>query len=584
MTFVDPASARPLLEKAYQAFVDTDDEIGPLLTATTILEGIYFEFEDLKPMDPWIDCVVALLQNGVRPPTAEDDLRANSAVMMGAIFRAPMHLALESCLRRVFDLLKEPFDANLKVAAASMVHAYANVAMDAQAEYMASAIARPLLGSKELSPPRALFYWKAEGYSHYLRGRYVQALGCFDAADSIARQHSIQDINAISVDLSRGLCERRAGLLDDAEATMRRSESLPIPSRGHQRARLLLLQAVVAFDRGNSQYAIETILKAYQAYDDAGFFNGVVTVGTVASNMAVAAGRFDVANQILGRLRSENYGTIGENYLAAIILNQAWLSHRSGNFESRDRLLGDALRRARIDGARIRFPWYANAMAELLPIALSSGIEADMARALAREFSVAPDPPDAEEWPWAVKVYTLGRFELLIDGESPGYSRKAPKKVLALLKAIVAYGGVEVPEQRLMQALWPDEEGDAARRALTATLHRLRKLLGNAKAILQAGGALTLNEQYCWIDALAFEQRLESPVLEADGLERAIALYLGPFLAQDDDVPWAVPMRERLRAKFIQTIGKHATDMVAVGRQEQAIALYLRGIEADPLV
>lgn len=54
MTFVDPASARPVLEIAYQAFVDKGDEIGQLLSATTILEGIYFEFENLKPMDPWI--------------------------------------------------------------------------------------------------------------------------------------------------------------------------------------------------------------------------------------------------------------------------------------------------------------------------------------------------------------------------------------------------------------------------------------------------------------------------------------------------------------------------------------------------
>ncbi len=40
----------------------------------------------------------------------------------------------------------------------------------------------------------------------------------------------------------------------------------------------------------------------------------------------------------------------------------------------------------------------------------------------------------------------------------PADSRKAPKKVLALLKAIIAHGGKDVPEQKLIDALWPDEE------------------------------------------------------------------------------------------------------------------------------
>ena len=329
-------------DEAFALFVDTGDEIGQLLSATTILEGIYFEFENLKRLDPWIERVVALLQRRVRPPTKEDDLRANSAVMMGATFRVPVHSMLESCLRRVLDLLKEPFEPNLKVAAASMLHRYSNVAMDALAERMASMIARPLLNSKDLSPRRALFYWEAEGYSHYVRGRYAQALECFDAADAIVREHSFQDVKAISVKFRRGLCERRAGLLDEAEATMRRADGLPIPPAGYHHGGFTLLRAVVAFDRGNIQHAIETVLEAYKAYDDAGYFNGIVTVGTVASNMAVAGGRFDVADQILGRLRGERYGTIADNYLAAIILNQAWLAHRRGDSGSRDLLLGDA--------------------------------------------------------------------------------------------------------------------------------------------------------------------------------------------------------------------------------------------------
>jgi LuxR family transcriptional regulator, maltose regulon positive regulatory protein len=584
MTTVDPATARPQLEKAYHDFIDKGDEVGQLLSATTILEGLFFEYENFRPMDPWIARVVALLQREVRLPNKEDELRAHSVVMMGATMRAPRHSMLESCLYRVQELLKEPFDANIKVTAASMLHEYAAVAMDPEAVRNAILIARPLLDSPSLSAPRAAHYFQTEGYTHYLFGRYMQAFACFDAADAVARGNALQDGNSTLVEHRRGLCERRSGLLDRAEQTIRRIESRPMSAAGESRGGFNALKAGVAFDRGDIPRAIETILSAYRFYIEAGDFSGTILVGTIAANMAIAANRFDITDQILVRLEAEEYGATAENYLAAIILNQAWLAHRRGNTRSRDMLLGDAMRRTSMGGARARFRWYANALAELLPIAMANGVEVDEARALAREFSIVPEPRDVEDWPWPVKVYTLGRFELLVDGQSPDYSRKVPKKVLSLLKAIVAFGATDVPEQKLLDGLWPDQEGDAANRSLTATLHRLRKLLGHASAIRQAGGEISLDRQCCWVDVLAFEERFERAAGNDESIKHAIALYRGAFLAQEDNVSWAAPARERLRAKFIQVVGKLGKSLEGSDSHESAIELYLRGIEADSLV
>ena len=223
-------------------------------------------------------------------------------------------------------------------------------------------------------------------------------------------------------------------------------------------------------------------------------------------------------------------------------------------------------------------------MAELLPVALSREFETEIANQLVREFHVIPAGSAPENWPWPIKVYTLGRFQLLIDGQSPDYSRKVPKKVLALLKAIIAFGAQDVPEQKFLDALWPDDEGDAARRSLTATLHRLRKLLVNGNAIRQVGGKLTLDSQFCWVDTVAFETGLD----RWSDLQKAgnspVTVYRGAFLAQEDEVTWAVPMRERLRAKFIHAVGKLGLSFEADGCYEMAIELYARGIDADDLV
>jgi len=84
-----------------------------------------------------------------------------------------------------------------------------------------------------------------------------------------------------------------------------------------------------------------------------------------------------------------------------------------------------------------------------------------------------------EDWPWPVKIYTLGRFSLVIEDVAVAFARKALKKPIALLKFIVAAGDRPAPITRALDALWPDE-GDAAQKSFKITLHRLRKLLQHA--------------------------------------------------------------------------------------------------------
>jgi two-component SAPR family response regulator len=159
-----------------------------------------------------------------------------------------------------------------------------------------------------------------------------------------------------------------------------------------------------------------------------------------------------------------------------------------------------------------------------------------------------------------------------------------PKKPITLLKAIVAMGGKGVQEQRLIDALWPDEDGDAAREAFAVSLHRLRKLLVHPDIVQLSDGLLTLDAGRCWIDARAFEHRVaKAPCTDDASGESVWALYRGHFLAEDADQPWAVPQRERLRSLFLHYVAKAGGECESAGRLEQAAALYKKGIESDDL-
>jgi DNA-binding SARP family transcriptional activator len=185
-----------------------------------------------------------------------------------------------------------------------------------------------------------------------------------------------------------------------------------------------------------------------------------------------------------------------------------------------------------------------------------------------------------------VRVFNFGQFRVLVDDKPLTFTRKVPKKPISLLKALIALGGRNVAMDSLVDALWPDEEGDSAHDACWLSLHRLRKLLGATDAIHLADGRMSLDPERVWTDVSAFEHALATvPDGQADAtdLDRALSLYKGDFLAGEPDAPWATPLRERLRGKFIHQLERHAQRLEDLGQWDQAVAWYLRGIDADPM-
>jgi hypothetical protein len=228
--------------------------------------------------------------------------------------------------------------------------------------------------------------------------------------------------------------------------------------------------------------------------------------------------------------------------------------------------LREAMSLARRQGFWTHMWMPADTLARLCASALEHGIEVEYVRELIRRRRIHPDDASmvAESWPWPVRIMTLGQFEVVIHDKPLRFSSKVQKKPLALLKAIISLGGQEVREETLMDALWPEAEGDAAARALTSTLHRLRHLLGS-DAVSRQDGQLGLDRRYCWVDVWALEECLSQAASvrrfnDRDRLlQRAASLYRGPFLPGGTD-PWTATLRERLRAhlRVVETAGATA--------------------------
>jgi len=203
---------------------------------------------------------------------------------------------------------------------------------------------------------------------------------------------------------------------------------------------------------------------------------------------------------------------------------------------------------------------------------------------------------------WPVMIYTLGRFRIIINDNPLTFPGRSKRKPLELLKVLIAFGGRDVSQERISEALWPDSEGDAAHRSFDTTLHRLRKLIGNEKAIILQEGQLSLNSEICWVDAWAFERlqgKIESildshPGADCSGnkdkddigllCEQILSLYQDHFLHNSSDESWCLTFRERLRSKFIRLLRKAGHHWETRGNWYKAVDCYQRGLELDNLI
>ena len=139
--------------------------------------------------------------------------------------------------------------------------------------------------------------------------------------------------------------------------------------------------------------------------------------------------------------------------------------------------------------------WRPAVMARLCEKALEARIEVEYVQNLIRKLDLVPDEQsrEIESWPWPLKLFTLGRFEIMRDDKPLQYPVRAPRVPLALLKAIIAFGSAGVKEEQLVDILWPEADGDTAHQGFKTTMHRLRQLIGNEKALQVREGRVTLD-------------------------------------------------------------------------------------------
>ena len=298
----------------------------------------------------------------------------------------------------------------------------------------------------------------------------------------------------------------------------------------------------------------------------------------LAAQVLAAQGRRAEAEQLLIKAEAVAQVIPGFHAFGVCFLRAQWA------FQDRDEDRGTLwLRRLLEEGKKHQqityLGWIPSEASQLLAKALELGIDVPYVREGIRKWQLKP-PPDGhvpESWPWRVKIWTFGKLMVKVDGKPLEKQRKAPHRLLELLAAIITFGGQDVPVSRLIEALWPEVEGDTAHGNFKKSIARLRKLIPVENLIHWQDGKISLNPDLCWVDVLAFEQQAKQEDV------RAVGIYQGPLLGLEEIPFWAQSQRDLLRTTFVRLVNRHCDRVQAGERVDEAIRSLERAIAADPL-
>ncbi|MEO8627704.1 MAG: BTAD domain-containing putative transcriptional regulator [Betaproteobacteria bacterium] len=578
----DFAAARRSLEVAFDGFRAAGEVTGQTLSASGMIDSYYFEWREDHPLDHWIAVMADLLAKNPRFENGEDELKPYMSIVAATVRRCPGHPILVASIEHVMRMLATPLEPNAAINAAGMVLNYIHFVADLDLlNRVMRAVALPLKNAS-VTPPTMVHWLGRLSFCLHRSGADANARSIVDRAIALAKAHGLPQYLGFLY-LMRCHTISSTGNVADMRSTVREFEAIADSTRALERNALCRARSKLALlEKDYARLVVESEA-AIRLIDQAGLICVQIwNRMTLAATLAVVE-RTPEALTVIAQARRLLVGTPFVHLKCEFALIEAWIALRDGDRTSCHTKLRAVLAPIKARHMAADYLSYAPAIirSSLFAEALREGIETETVRDIIRRYSV-PAPPDDRHWAWPLKIYMLGRFEVLVHEVPLTFGRKLPRKALRVLKLVAAHGG-KVSDRVLMDMLWPDEDGDVAYQLLTATLYRLRKLLGSDEVLRQYAGTVCFDNAHCWLDVAAFERSLEiaGSDKDADHLAETVRLYGGPLLPDDDAEPWVAALRARLNKRFVHIVVDYGARLESIDRCEDAIRCYLNGIQAD---
>lgn len=470
---------------------------------------------------------------------------------------------------------------------------------------------------------------------HEDAGRDALALACWQRGAELAERNGVEVVMGCTCRLKAAVLHARAGqaAAADREVALARRR---VPG-GWWLAYLRAADAWVAYLQGSPDVALSEAQRAFEAADGSPLVH-VVSVAELAAEVLARVGRPREGLEMLACARrlldSTHPGARGRYWRGRMEILRGFLLVCGGDTTAGDAAFaaawhetGDAIPHALRRHRAVAFPLLAGVLERgaLDPaVAISAVTGASPAdpvltelldHPLAEVRRAALAPAVASGNPAALRkvrddlaaasalvalrgtlpplsIRLLGGFSVrrgAWEATAADWGRPAASRVARYLAAT---GGRPVPEDALLEALWPEVPAQTARASLQAAVSRARAVLdapGAEQSVLQrVEGTYVLRlGSGDRIDADDFRTAAREALAERgptreDRLARAAAMWTGEPLAEDRYADWARPIRDELIGLKVAVLDGVASARAAAGDGAGAVVALRALLAIDP--
>ena len=595
LQFDDLALARAQWLIAEESFARDDDAAGVAAAASALIQCTLLDNQSNADFDARAERV---MQTGAQPHEATPLalLHLGARLLLAAERRDAIDVATDD-IERAFAALGADIDREIALRVATAALPMLGLTLDrvrSEDFFQAgAAVAR----SPQVGPySRALWHLLLVDALFYDATWLSRLLDELDALERLALAHDFRPFLAraylIRASLALGKGDAAAG-----RASLEAAHPLLTPARPPDYWEFHYYSSRHALQVGALEDAWEHAKVSHRKLLDARVTEARTTPVLMQQGFVlVALGRFEEAASAFARAGALSRGAQATPCLVHVHLTRALQHWREGTHDEARAELNAAFAQARSFDLTHFFRALPAVAAELCGAALELQADVAFARKAITVRNLACPDIGIVSWSWPLRVRTLGGFAIERDGVPVKFGRKAPKRLLDLLRLITALGGRHVDATRVAATLWPDAEGES-RDALKTMLHRTRALLG-ADLLVVRDGQIGFDEALTWVDTWAFEHvcgRIESLLgvgpagQQVDDGELAkrraqlLSLYRGHLFGEAELPSWALALRDRLRARFTRAVDALGQRLEHIGCPEHAIALYRAALEQDNL-
>jgi DNA-binding SARP family transcriptional activator len=595
---IDEERARGWFERSHAGFAAANDAAGKRIAAASVVTAFVLEYGDIRTLEAWL---ARHIEAGGEQPV-EPGCAHEATLCMGVVSAAlnagayPATINADALVRRLQSLLDDPaawLNRDHAVEAARLLVDHACVfGSREQAQNTVLATRR----HSEVPHAGALQRGRwclSSAYAYLADGRHDVANRYLDEARAIAAE---SDSHRLAFDLAQHDVNAAQSRGDVAAAMdhLARLEAVAAKGPPAQQAKFARLSARLKLAQQQYVEGLRWAEHALVLARQAGYEGASAREFELERIFGLAANeRFDEAARYARAMASTLQGA---QFVFADAIAHCLAFLATGGADPQ--ALRKGLQQAESAGYVYMLARAGGTLACLCDSALRQGIHVDFVHRLIQTNRLLPPPGASADWPWPVRIRTLGSFSVEVAGEAYRPSRKAQDKPLELLKLLVCCQAMRrhsIDKPWLAQRLWADADEANARKSLDMTISRLRKLLRDDDAIVSQESRLALATDRVWTDLVPL---LEAQARVSEARDRrnagehrqgatssAVAALLehfkGPFLPEDEGPPWVIAGREAVAAIVRSTLLGASEADETIDDPKLAAALE-RAFSADP--